>query len=140
VAVLGNAEPQASVPGEIVPQHEFYSYEAKYLDENGAHLLVPAPLTPAQAAEVRALALRAFQALELEGLARVDFFLDRQSGRWFVNEVNTLPGFTEVSMYPRLWQASGVSYRELVGRLVELALERFERRRALSVERTSSGG
>lgn len=135
VAVLGNDEPEASVPGEIVPTHEFYSYESKYIDENGASLLVPAPLDPIEAREVQGLALRAFQALELEGLARIDFFLERGTGRWFVNEVNTLPGFTEISMYPRLWQATGLSYRDLVTRLIELALERFERRRTLSVER-----
>jgi D-alanine-D-alanine ligase len=135
VAVLGNDEPEASVPGEIVPTHEFYSYESKYIDENGASLLVPAPLDPIEAREVQGLAVRAFQALELEGLARIDFFLERGTGRWFVNEVNTLPGFTEISMYPRLWQASGLSYRDLVTRLIELAVERFERRRTLSVER-----
>jgi D-alanine-D-alanine ligase len=135
VAVLGNSEPEASVPGEIVPAHEFYSYESKYIDENGATLLVPAPLDPIEVREVQALAVRAFQALELEGLARVDFFLERGTGRWFVNELNTLPGFTEISMYPRLWQASGLSYRDLISRLIELAVERFERRRTLSVER-----
>jgi D-alanine-D-alanine ligase len=135
VAVLGNDEPEASVAGEIVPTHEFYSYESKYIDENGASLLVPAPLDPIEAREVQGLAVRAFQALELEGLARIDFFLERGTGRWFVNEVNTLPGFTEISMYPRLWQASGLSYRDLVTRLIELAVERFERRRVLSVER-----
>jgi D-alanine-D-alanine ligase len=140
VAVLGNAEPEASIPGEIVPTHEFYSYESKYIDENGATLLVPAPLDPIEAREVQGLAVRAFQALELEGLARVDFFLERGTGRWFVNEVNTLPGFTEISMYPRLWQASGLSYRDLVTRLIELSVERFERRRGLSVERRLPAG
>jgi D-alanine-D-alanine ligase len=135
VAVLGNDEPEASVAGEIVPTHEFYSYESKYIDENGASLLVPAPLDPIEAREVQGLAVRAFQALELEGLARIDFFLERGTGRWFVNEVNTLPGFTEISMYPRLWQASGLSYRDLVTRLIDLAVERHERRRTLSVER-----
>jgi D-alanine-D-alanine ligase len=89
---------------------------------------------------VQGLAVRAFQALELEGLARVDFFLERGTGRWFVNEVNTLPGFTEISMYPRLWQASGLSYRDLVTRLIELSVERFERRRGLSVERRLPAG
>jgi D-alanine-D-alanine ligase len=134
-AVLGLDAPQVSLPGEIVPRHEFYSYEAKYLDPNGAELIVPAPLSEAQTREVQRLSLQAFQALELEGLARVDFFLDRVTGQWFVNEVNTLPGFTEVSMYARMWQESGLSYRELVTRLIELALARFEARRALETQR-----
>jgi len=134
-AVLGGSEPAVSLPGEIVPSHEFYSYEAKYLDPKGAELLVPAPLSPEQAREVQGLSLRAFDALELEGLARIDFFLERGSGRWFVNEVNTLPGFTEVSMYARMWQQSGLGYRELLTCLIELGLARFEARRALAVER-----
>lgn len=134
-AVLGTHTPEVSMPGEIVARHEFYSYEAKYLDPNGAELIVPAPLDAAQTAEVRALSLRAFAALELEGLARVDFFLERPTGHWFVNEVNTLPGFTEVSMYSRMWQSSGLCYRDLVTRLIDLALARFQERRALSTER-----
>jgi D-alanine-D-alanine ligase len=134
-AVLGLDQPQVSVPGEIVPRHEFYSYEAKYLDPNGAELIVPALLSDAQTREVQRLSLSAFEVLELEGLARVDFFLERDTGRWFVNEVNTLPGFTEVSMYARMWQASGLSYRDLVTHLIELALARFEARRALETQR-----
>jgi D-alanine-D-alanine ligase len=134
-AVLGLAEPEVSLPGEIVPRHEFYSYEAKYLDPNGAELIVPARISEEQTREVQRLSLRTFEALELEGLARVDFFLDRETGEWFVNEVNTLPGFTEVSMYARMWQQSGLSYRDLVTRLIELALARFEGRRALETER-----
>ncbi|MEO8178424.1 MAG: D-alanine--D-alanine ligase family protein [Deltaproteobacteria bacterium] len=134
-AVLGGAVPTVSSPGEIVPRHEFYSYEAKYLDPQGAELLVPAPLSAEQTREVQGLSLRVFEALELEGLARVDFFLERGSGRWFINEVNTLPGFTEVSMYARMWQESGLGYRELVTRLIELGIARFEARRALAVER-----
>lgn len=134
-AVLGLDEPQVSLPGEIVPRHEFYSYEAKYLDPNGAELIVPAPLSEEQTREVQRLSLRAFEVLELEGLARVDFFLDRNTGEWFVNEVNTLPGFTAVSMYARMWQHSGLSYRDLVTRLIELALARFEARGALETER-----
>jgi len=130
-AVLGVAPPEVSLPGEIVPRHEFYSYEAKYLDPEGAELVVPARLSEEQTREVQRLSLRAFEALELEGLARVDFFLDKNDGRWFVNEVNTLPGFTEVSMYARMWQHTGLAYRDLVTRLVELALERFEARRRL---------
>jgi D-alanine-D-alanine ligase len=134
-AVLGGVEPSVSLPGEIVPKHDFYSYEAKYLDPEGAELLVPAPLDPEQARSVQALSLRAFEALELEGLARIDFFLERGTGRWFVNEVNTLPGFTEVSMYARMWQQSGLGYSQLVTRLIELGLARFEARRALVTER-----
>ncbi len=134
-AVLGLEEPAVSLPGEVVPKHEFYSYEAKYLDPNGAELVVPARLSEEQTREVQRLSLRAFEALELEGLARIDFFLDRGTGQWFVNEVNTLPGFTEVSMYARMWQESGLSYRDLVSRLIDLALLRFEARSALVTQR-----
>jgi D-alanine-D-alanine ligase len=134
-AVLGLDQPQVSLPGEIVPRHEFYSYEAKYLDPNGAELIVPAVLSDAQIREVQRYSLKAFEALELEGLARVDFFLERTTGEWFVNEVNTLPGFTEVSMYSRMWQQSGLSYRDLVTKLIDLALARFEARRALETKR-----
>ena len=130
VSVLGNHRPEASVPGEIVPSNEFYDYAAKYLDGT-SELHIPAQLTGGQAEEVRALAVRAFAALECAGLARVDFFLERGSGRWFVNEVNTMPGFTSISMYPKLWEASGLGYRDLVTRLVELAVERWEDRRPL---------
>jgi len=130
VAVLGNEAPEASVPGEVIPHHEFYSYEAKYLDENGAGLEIPAKLTPKQAEEVRALALRVFRALELEGMARVDFFM-RKDGVFVVNEVNTIPGFTKISMYPKLWEASGLAYPKLIDRLVALALERHARRKKL---------
>jgi D-alanine-D-alanine ligase len=134
-AVLGLTQPEVSLPGEIVPRHEFYSYEAKYLDPKGAELIVPAPLSAEQTREVQRLSLRAFEALELEGLARVDFFLDRNDGRWFVNEVNTLPGFTEVSMYASMWQHTGLSYRDLVTRLIELAVARFEARQKLETRR-----
>jgi D-alanine-D-alanine ligase len=123
VAVLGGERPEASVPGEIVPKREWYDYEAKYVDDD-TELLVPAPLPEATAAEARRLALEAFRVVEGEGLARVDFFLDRKTGRLYVNEVNSLPGFTEVSMFPRLWIASGLSYPGLIDRLIELALER----------------
>ena len=137
VGVLGNEQPEASVVGEIVPKREFYDYESKYVDED-TELLVPAPLDEATAERARALALRAFRVLEGAGLARVDFFLDRQTGELFLNELNSLPGFTEVSMYPRLWQAAGVSYPALLDRLIELALERHRRRAAL--ERTYRRG
>jgi D-alanine-D-alanine ligase len=129
VAVLGNDAPEASVCGEIVPCHEFYDYDAKYHSEST--LLVPAPLPDETAAGIRAAALAAFRALDLSGLARVDFFLDRTSGRYYLNEVNTLPGFTPVSMYPRLWEASGLAYRDLISRLIDLGLERHLLRRAL---------
>ena len=124
VSVLGNDDPQASVVGEVVPAHEFYDYEAKYLDE-GSRLLIPAPVEPGVADEVRSLALRAFQAVDGAGMARVDFFMERQSGRILLNEVNTIPGFTRISMYPKLWEASGISYPTLIERLVDLAIERF---------------
>ena len=137
VAVLGNAEPEASVPGEILPERDFYDYESKYVDED-THLLVPAPLDEPVAERLRELAIRAFRVLEGAGLARVDFFLDRESGEIWLNELNSLPGFTEVSMYPRLWQASGLPYPALLDRLLELALERHGTRAQL--ERTFSTG
>ncbi len=128
VAVLGGLAPEASGAGEIVPSAEFYDYEDKYVTD-GAQLLIPAPLTAAQTREVRALAVRVFQLLRADGLARVDFFLE-EGGRGFLcNEANTMPGFTPISMYPKLWQAAGLSYAELIDRLVVLALERHERRR-----------
>ena len=125
VSVLGNDEPQASVVGEVVPAHEFYDYEAKYLDE-GSRLLIPAPVDPDVAENVRSIAIRAFLAVDAAGMARVDFFMERSSGRIIVNELNTLPGFTRISMYPKLWEASGLSYPRLIERLVDLAIERFD--------------
>jgi D-alanine-D-alanine ligase len=124
-AVLGNADPQASVPGEIVTggAHDFYDYEAKYLDEHGAALLIPAPMDAAAAGRVRAMAVHAFTALCCEGMARVDMFL-RENGEILVNEINTIPGFTKISMYPKLWEATGLSYGALVDRLITLAMER----------------
>jgi len=130
-AVLGNEEPQASVPGEICPHGEFYSYEAKYVDDNGAALRIPAPLTPGETAAVRELAVRAFQLLDCSGMARVDFFLERTSGTLYVNEINTIPGFTSISMYPKMWEASGLSYCNLISRLIDLALERHQGRSRL---------
>ncbi len=124
-SVLGNADPIASAVGEVVPQgHEFYSYEAKYLDENGAVLVIPAQLEAVVAERVRALAVRTFRVLCCDGMGRVDMFLP-SDGRVLVNEINTIPGFTKISMYPKLWQAAGISYRELVDRLVQLALDKF---------------
>ena len=127
ISVLGNDEPEASVVGEVVPAHEFYDYDAKYLDE-GSRLLIPAPLDDAVAQEARSLALRAFQAVDAAGMARVDFFLERTTGRLVLNELNTIPGFTRISMYPKLWEASGLPYPKLIERLVELAIERFNDR------------
>ena len=122
VSVLGNHEPKASVPGEIVPHREFYDYTAKYLEE-GTQLVIPADLKPAQIQKVQSLAVKAFQALELSGMARVDFFLEKKGGKIYVNEVNTIPGFTSISMYPKLWEASGIPFRELIDKLIELAFE-----------------
>ncbi len=122
-SVLGNDRPEASVPGEIIPVNDFYDYEAKYVKE-GSELIIPARLTPRQTRQVQELAIRAFQAVDCAGMARVDFLLDRKTGNFLVNEINTIPGFTSISMYPKLWEASGVSYGQLVDRLIELALER----------------
>jgi D-alanine-D-alanine ligase len=127
VSVLGNDEPEASIVGEVVPAHEFYDYDAKYLDE-GSRLLIPAPVDDAVAQEARSMAVRAFQAVDAAGMARVDFFLERTSDRLVVNELNTIPGFTRISMYPKLWEASGLPYPKLIERLVELAIERFNDR------------
>ena len=123
VAVLGNAAPEASVVGEILPAAEFYDYRAKYLD-SGSRAVIPADIPSEVAEEVRRLAVRAFQAIDAAGLARVDFFLERTGGRLYLNEINTLPGFTTISMYPKLWEASGLSFADLVARLAELGLER----------------
>lgn len=129
-SVLGNEAPIASFPGEIIPQHEFYSYDAKYLDENGAILEIPARLTDELVTEVQRMAIRAFQVLCCEGMARVDFFL-RDNHELLVNELNTIPGFTRISMYPKLWEFSGISYSELIDRLIQLALERHESEKRL---------
>ncbi len=124
IAVLGNEDPQASVVGEIVPAKNFYDYEAKYLSE-GSKLVVPANIAPELAEELRAMAIRAFQACDCAGLARVDFLLEPgEGGRVYLNEINTLPGFTAISMYPKLWEATGVPYPQLIDRLIALALER----------------
>ncbi|WP_077603280.1 D-alanine--D-alanine ligase [Oceanobacillus sojae] len=125
-SVLGNDHPIASVPGEILPTVEFYSYEAKYIDESGANLEIPASLEKDVAEKIQATAVEAFEALNCEGLARVDVFL-KEDNTIIINEINTLPGFTKISMYPKLWEESGVSYRELIERLIELAIERHQR-------------
>lgn len=123
VSVLGNDDPHASVPGEVLPSREFYSYEAKYVDGNSG-LLVPAPLPAATVARVQELAVQAFKAIDGAGMARADFFLDKDTDQLFLNEINTIPGFTRISMYPKLWEASGMSYAQLVDRLIELAMHR----------------
>ena len=122
-SVLGNDEPIASVPGEIVPGHEFYDYVAKYVDDS-SDLLIPAPIDPALAQRVRVLSIKAFMAVDGAGLARVDFLLSRTTGELYLSELNTIPGFTRISMYPKLWEASGIGYSELIDRLIQLALER----------------
>jgi len=122
VAVLGNDVPEASVPSEIVPHREYYDYTAKYLEE-GTKYLTPAPLKRAQTAKFQEYAIRAFQCIDCAGMARVDFFLEKRTNRIYVNEINTIPGFTSISQYPKMWEASGVPYRELIDRLIQLALE-----------------
>ncbi len=134
VSVLGNDEPIASVPGEIVPSNDFYDYAAKYEDDT-SDLLIPARLTPEQTEQVKSFAVRAFKAIDGAGLARVDFLMDGARGTLFLNEVNTMPGFTRISMYPKLWAASGMDYPTLVNRLIELALERRAERAQNSITR-----
>ena len=124
-SVLGNDKPKASVAGEIVPCKEFYDYDAKYLDE-GSELVMPAKITKAEMKQVQALAVAAFQAVDCSGLARVDFLMDPKSRKLYVNEINTMPGFTAISMYPKLWAASGLEYPDLIDRLIQLGMERHE--------------
>jgi D-alanine-D-alanine ligase len=135
VSVLGNDDPITSIPGEIVPSREFYSYEAKYLDdgEEASELLIPAPISPQMAGRVRELATQAFVAIDGAGMARADFLLAGETGELYVNELNTIPGFTPISMYPKLWEASGLPYPRLLDRLIELALERFAERKRYRV-------
>jgi len=127
VSVLGNDAPIASIPGEIVPCNEFYDYKAKYVDDR-SELHIPAKITAEQTAEIREMAVRAYRALDCAGMARVDFFLDRDTGKFVLNEVNTIPGFTSISMYPKLWEATGITYQDLVTKLVEFAFERYSDR------------
>jgi D-alanine-D-alanine ligase len=128
VSVLGNDDPIASVPGEVIPSREFYSYESKYFDEgeDASELLIPAPLSPEMTEQVRELAVEVYKAIDCAGMARADFLLSGETGELYVNEVNTIPGFTSISMYPKLWEATGISYPELIDRLIELAIERYE--------------
>jgi D-alanine-D-alanine ligase len=132
-AVLGNDDPVASIPGEIIVTHPdgFYSYDAKYVDASGSSWQIPADLSPALTSRVQAMSVEAFKALELSGLARVDFFVDRESGELFLNEVNTLPGFTAISMYPKMWEASGLPMPALIDKLIALAIERHEEKQRL---------
>ena len=129
-AVLGNDTPEASVPGEVIPAREFYDYEAKYID-SASQTVIPADLLPAVAEEIRRMAIEAFTAVDCAGMARVDFLLSRTDGAIFVNEINTIPGFTTISMYSKMWEASGVPYRDLLDRLIGLALKRHELRQEL---------
>ena len=140
-SVLGNDDPRASILGEIVPCNEFYDYSAKYLDDR-SELIIPADLPPETTRYIQELATRAFQALDCSGMARVDFFLERGTEVIYINELNTIPGFTPISMYPKLWEASGLSYPELIDRLIELALERHwdRSRNRTSYHSASHGG
>jgi D-alanine-D-alanine ligase len=124
-SVLGNDEPQASVAGEIVPAAEFYDYKAKYQDE-GSQLLIPAKISKAQMKKVQAMAVAAFKAVDCSGLARVDFLMEPgANGKLYLNEINTMPGFTSISMYPKLWKATGIEYADLIDQLIELGLARY---------------
>jgi D-alanine-D-alanine ligase len=127
--VLGNTQPIASVPGEVISRHDFYSYEAKYIDASGAILEIPAKLSIKKTKRIQNLALKTFRVLGCAGLGRVDFFL-KKNGQIIVNEINTIPGFTKISMYPKLWEASGISYRDLIDRLIKLALENFPKEKS----------
>jgi D-alanine-D-alanine ligase len=123
VSVLGNETPQASVPGEVIPSRDFYSYESKYVDGT-SKLIIPADIPADEAAQAQHMAVEAYRAIDGAGLARADFLLDRKSGELYLSELNTMPGFTSISMYPKLWEASGIAYPKLLDRLIELAMER----------------
>jgi D-alanine-D-alanine ligase len=127
-SVLGNDKPEASLPGEIVPSKEFYDYDAKYLDE-GSQLIIPAKLSKSETKRVQQLAVAAFKAVDCSGLARVDFLMEAKTRKIYLNEINTMPGFTSISMYPKLWAASGVSYPQLIEKLIQLGLERHEEKK-----------
>jgi D-alanine-D-alanine ligase len=133
-SVLGNDEPVAAVPCEILPSRDFYDYEDKYL-LNKAQTVVPADLEPAQTAEIQRLAVECYQAVDCEGMARVDFLMEGATGKFFINEINTIPGFTSISMYPKMWEASGLPYPKLVDRLIELALERHQEKQSTRYSR-----
>lgn len=133
-AVLGNENPAASVLGEIIPKHEFYSYEAKYIDPDGAALIIPAPVDSNLSEKIRKTAVNGYVALGCSGMARVDFFLDKNIGEFYLNEINTLPGFTSISMYPKLWEATGLKYSKLLDKLIELALARHKKKLEIKTE------
>jgi D-alanine-D-alanine ligase len=134
ISVMGtNLKPKASLPGEVIPTHEFYSYEAKYVDENGAQLKIPAPLTADEVKKIQSIALKTYQVMGCEGLSRVDFFL-KPNGEAYINEINTLPGFTNISMYPKMWEATGIAYSDLVSELIQ---QGFDRHAALREIETS---
>lgn len=139
VSVLGNEDPIASVPGEIIPSREFYDYAAKYLDD-ASQLLIPAPIPAETAERARELALVAYRAADGAGMARADFLLERGTGELYLNEINTIPGFTAISMYPKLWEASGIPYPELIDRLISLALERHEQKQRLRTSYKAEAG
>lgn len=139
VSVLGNEDPIASIPGEVIPSREFYDYAAKYLDD-ASQLLIPAPIPPETAERARDLALRAYRATDGAGMARADFLLERGTGELYLNEINTIPGFTAISMYPKLWEASGIPYPELIDRLIALALERHEQKRRMRTSYKAEAG
>ncbi len=130
VSVLGNTRPKASVPGEVIPSNEFYDYDAKYVD-GASTLIIPAELRAELGAQIRETAIRGFLACSCEGMARVDFLLERQTSRFYLNEINTIPGFTQISMYPKLWEATGLSYSQLLDELIQLAIERHQRKSSL---------
>ena len=124
ISILGNLDPRASLPGEIIPTHDFYSYEAKYLDENGARFILPAKISPEKTKEMQELAIKAYKTMRCEGMARVDFFMER-GGNLLINELNTIPGFTSISLYPKLWEVSGLSYPDLLCELIGFAIQRL---------------
>ncbi|MFQ3620314.1 MAG: D-alanine--D-alanine ligase family protein [Spirochaetales bacterium] len=136
-SVVGNDKPVAFTAGEVVPSHEFYDYEAKYLDPQGAELRIPAPISPKKMNEVKELALQAFQTLGVEGFARIDFFLEKTNEALYLNEINTIPGFTSISMFPRMCAFDGLEYPALLDRLIQLGLERYKRRKALCYDYTA---
>jgi D-alanine-D-alanine ligase len=133
-SVLGNDNPEASTLGEVIPHHEFYSYEAKYIDRNGAELVIPADIQEDLIRRIRKTAVEAFSALNCSGMARIDFFVDKANGDYYINEINTLPGFTSISMYPKLWEISGLPYGRLLDRLIELAMERHSMKSGIITE------
>jgi len=133
-AVLGNEKPAGSVLGEIIPHHEFYSYEAKYIDPNGAALKIPADINKALSEKIRKIAVEGYMALGCTSMARVDFFLDKKTNKFYLNEINTLPGFTSISMYPKLWEATGLKYSNLLDKLIALALDRHKKKLEIKTE------